>query len=182
MPVKRPAIGFIFITLLLDVTGWGIIIPVMPNLVRELLGDGSNGLSSVSAAATYGGWFDCIVFHHSIFFCAPIVGGLSDRFGRRPVLLGSLLGFGVDFLFKDLLLLSVGCLWEGYCWSDGCKLQHSWSIHADISTPEKQSTKFGEGRSVQLLVSVFIVGPVIGGCWAALVHVCPSLLLRALPF
>ncbi len=99
MPVKRPAIGFIFITLLLDVTGWGIIIPVMPNLVRELLGGGVNKLSTVSAAATYGGW---LIASYSItqFFCAPIVGGLSDRFGRRPVLLGSLLGFGIDFLFQ----------------------------------------------------------------------------------
>ncbi len=160
MPAKRPAIWFIFITLLLDVTGWGIIIPVMPNLVRELLGDG-NGLSSVSAAATYGGW---LIASYAItqFFCAPIVGGLSDRYGRRPVLLGSLLGFGIDFLFQGFAP-TIGWLFVGRVIAGvmGASFSTAGAYIADISTPENKAQNFGMiGAAFGL---GFIVGPVIGG-------------------
>ncbi len=161
MPVKRPAIGFIFITLLLDVTGWGIIIPVMPNLVRELLGGGANSLSSVSAAATYGGW---LIASYAItqFFCAPIVGGLSDRYGRRPVLLGSLLGFGIDFLFQGFAP-TIGWLFVGRVIAGvmGASFSTAGAYIADISTPENKAQNFGMiGAAFGL---GFIVGPVIGG-------------------
>jgi len=161
MPVKRPAIGFIFITLLLDVTGWGIIIPVMPNLVRELLGGGVNSLSTVSAAATYGGW---LIASYAItqFFCAPIVGGLSDRYGRRPVLLGSLLGFGIDFLFQGFAP-TIGWLFVGRVIAGvmGASFSTAGAYIADISTPENKAQNFGMiGAAFGL---GFIVGPVIGG-------------------
>lgn len=161
MPVKRPAIGFIFITLLLDVTGWGIIIPVMPNLVRELLGGGVNSLSSVSAAATYGGW---LIASYAItqFFCAPIVGGLSDRYGRRPVLLGSLLGFGIDFLFQGFAP-TIGWLFVGRVIAGvmGASFSTAGAYIADISTPENKAQNFGMiGAAFGL---GFIIGPVIGG-------------------
>jgi len=161
MPVKRPAIGFIFITLLLDVTGWGIIIPVMPNLVRELLGGSSDSLSTVSAAATYGGW---LISAYAItqFFCAPIVGGLSDRYGRRPVLLGSLLGFGIDFLFQGFAP-TIGWLFVGRIIAGvmGASFSTAGAYIADISTPENKAQNFGMiGAAFGL---GFIVGPVIGG-------------------
>lgn len=161
MPVKRPAIGFIFITLLLDVTGWGIIIPVMPNLVRELLGGGVNSLSSVSTAATYGGW---LIASYAVtqFFCAPIVGGLSDRFGRRPVLLGSLLGFGIDFLFQGFAP-TIGWLFVGRIIAGvmGASFSTAGAYIADISTPENKAQNFGMmGAAFGL---GFIVGPVLGG-------------------
>jgi len=161
MPAKRPAIWFIFITLLLDVTGWGIIIPVMPNLVRELLGGGINSLSSVSAAATYGGW---LIASYSItqFFCAPIVGGLSDRYGRRPVLLGSLLGFGIDFLFQGFAP-TIGWLFVGRVIAGvmGASFSTAGAYIADISTPENKAQNFGMiGAAFGL---GFIIGPVIGG-------------------
>jgi MFS transporter, DHA1 family, tetracycline resistance protein len=161
MPVKRPAIGFIFITLLLDVTGWGIIIPVMPNLVRELLGGGTNSLASVSDAATYGGW---LIASYAImqFFCAPIVGGLSDQFGRRPVLLGSLFGFGIDYLViafaPNIIWLFAGRIIAGLM---GASFSTAGAYIADISTPEKKAQNFGMlGAAFGL---GFIIGPGIGG-------------------
>ena len=83
---KQAAVGFIFITVLLDVIGWGIIIPVIPNLIKELI----NG--DISEAAKYGGW---LTFAYAItqFIFAPVIGNLSDKYGRRPVLLISLFGF-----------------------------------------------------------------------------------------
>ncbi|HRD37071.1 MAG TPA: MFS transporter, partial [Bacteroidia bacterium] len=82
---NKKAIVFIFITLLVDCTGIGIIIPVVPSLIQQLTG------SNVSEAATYGGW---LTFAYAImqFVFSPVLGGLSDRYGRRPVLLISLLG------------------------------------------------------------------------------------------
>ncbi len=161
MPVKRPAIGFIFITLLLDVTGWGIIIPVMPNLVRELLGGSTSNLASVSLAATYGGW---LIASYAItqFFCAPIVGGLSDRFGRRPVLLGSLFGFGIDYLViafaPSIIWLFAGRIIAGVM---GASFSTAGAYIADISTPEKKAQNFGMlGAAFGL---GFIIGPGIGG-------------------
>ena len=88
MPLsKKAALGFIFITLLLDVIGFGIIIPVMPTLIEELIhGD-------LSAASRWGGWLT-FAFAFMQFLCAPILGNLSDKYGRRPVLLFSLFGYG----------------------------------------------------------------------------------------
>ncbi|MBS1486485.1 MAG: TCR/Tet family MFS transporter [Bacteroidetes bacterium] len=158
---KRPAIGFIFITLLVDVTGWGIIIPVMPKLIRELLGGSASNLASVSDAATYGGW---LIASYAItqFFCAPVVGGLSDQYGRRPVLLGSLLGFGIDFLFLAMAP-TIGWLFVGRIIAGimGASFTTAAAYIADISTPENKAQNFGMvGAAFGL---GFIIGPVIGG-------------------
>lgn len=88
----RPAaLIFIFITVLVDVIGLGIIIPVLPTLIMELTGEG------ISAASRYGGWL-MFCYASVQFLAAPVIGGLSDQFGRRPVLLASLLGFGLDYI------------------------------------------------------------------------------------
>src|SRR6187431_3225130 len=88
---NKAAIGFIFITLLIDITGWGLIIPVMPKLIEQLI----NG--DVSEASRYSGWLG-LAYAGTQFLFAPLIGNLSDQFGRRPVLLCSLVGFGLDYV------------------------------------------------------------------------------------
>src|SRR6185295_9681483 len=90
---KNAALGFIFVTVLIDVIGFGIIIPVIPKLIAELTGEG------ISVAARYGGW---LMFAFSVmqFIFAPVLGGLSDKYGRRPVLLLSLLALSVDYVLQ----------------------------------------------------------------------------------
>src|ERR1700756_174119 len=85
------AFVFIFVTVLVDSIGFGIILPVLPRLIMQLTGVG------IDRAAGYGG---ALAFVYALmqFFCAPVLGNLSDRFGRRPVLLFALLALGVDYL------------------------------------------------------------------------------------
>ena len=95
------SLGFIFVTILIDIIGIGIIIPALPDLVTELTGE------SLSEAASYAGG---LLFSYAFmqFLFAPIMGELSDKFGRRPILLISLLGLGLDYLFHasaELVLL-----------------------------------------------------------------------------
>ena len=94
---KNAAMGFIFITLLIDITGWGIIIPVVPKLIEELI----NG--DISQAAKYGGWLS-FAYAFVQFVFSPIMGNLSDKYGRRPIILLSLFGFAVDYIFLALSL------------------------------------------------------------------------------
>jgi DHA1 family tetracycline resistance protein-like MFS transporter len=153
----KPALGFIFVTLLIDVTGFGIIIPVVPKLIQDLSGPGT----SISTAATYGGW---LISAYAIaqFFCAPIMGGLSDRFGRRPVLLLSLFGFGVDYLVT-VLAPTVGWLFVGRAVAGvmGASFTTAGAYIADISTNENRAQNFGIiGAAFGL---GFILGPIIGG-------------------
>ncbi len=151
----QAALGFIFITLLIDVTGLGIIIPVLPKLIAELIhGD-------LSDAASYGGW---LTFAYAImqFICAPVLGNLSDRFGRRPVLLFSLLGFGIDYLFlafaPTIWWLFLGRVIAGVT---GASFTTASAYIADISAPEKRAQNFGLiGAAFGL---GFIIGPVMGG-------------------
>src|SRR4028119_1891896 len=89
---RKAALGFIFITLLIDITGWGLIIPVFPKLIGELTH------ADISTVTRYGGWLT-VAYAVMQFIFAPVMGNLSDRYGRRPVLLLSLLGFGIDYLF-----------------------------------------------------------------------------------
>lgn len=152
---SKAAVGFIFVTLILDVTGVGIIIPVMPSLIMELTGEG------VSEAAKYGGW---LVFAYAFFqfLFAPVMGALSDQFGRRRVLLASLFGFGVDYIFlamaPTLAWLFVGRVISGML---GASFTTAAAYIADVSPPEKRAQNFGMiGAAFGL---GFIVGPVIGG-------------------
>lgn len=151
----KAALRFIFITLLIDVTGLGIIIPVLPTLISELIH------GNLSEAASYGGW---LTFAYAImqFIFAPILGNLSDRYGRRPVLLFSLLGFGIDYLFlafaPTIWWLFLGRIIAGIT---GASFTTASAYIADISTPEKRAQNFGLiGAAFGL---GFILGPVIGG-------------------
>ncbi|HWA34894.1 MAG TPA: TCR/Tet family MFS transporter [Cyclobacteriaceae bacterium] len=157
MSKAKPALGFIFVTLLIDVTGFGIIIPVIPRLLQGLIG----GDASISLAATYGGWL-IAAYAITQFFCAPIMGGLSDRFGRRPVLLASLFGFGIDY-FVVAWAPSIGWLFLGRIIAGvmGASFTTAGAYIADISTNENRAQNFGIiGAAFGL---GFIVGPSIGG-------------------
>ncbi|ELR70173.1 Tetracycline efflux protein TetA [Fulvivirga imtechensis AK7] len=152
---KKAAINFIFITLLIDVTGLGIIIPVIPTLIQELI----NG--DLSDASVYGGW---LMFAYAFmqFLFAPVLGGLSDRFGRRPVLLFSLLGFGLDYLLMAWAP-TIGWLFVGRIISGvtGASFTTASAYIADVSPPEKRSQNFGIiGAAFGL---GFIIGPFLGG-------------------
>ncbi|MBL7733254.1 MAG: MFS transporter, partial [Chitinophagaceae bacterium] len=92
---RKAAIGFIFVTLLIDVMGWGLIIPVMPDLISQLKH------IPVNEASSYGALL-LTAYALTQFVFAPVIGNLSDQYGRRPVLLLSLLGFGIDYLFLAL--------------------------------------------------------------------------------
>ncbi|MEM9389658.1 MAG: TCR/Tet family MFS transporter [Bacteroidota bacterium] len=152
---KKAALGFIFITLLIDVTGIGIIIPIIPDLINELTG------ASVSESAAIGGW---LVFAYAImqFVCAPVLGGLSDQYGRRPVLLISLFGFGLDYIFTalapTLIWLFAGRIIAGVM---GSSFTTASAYIADISAPQERAKNFGLiGAAFGL---GFIIGPSIGG-------------------
>jgi len=153
--VKPGAIIFIFITLLLDVIGLGIIIPVFPQLVMELTSEG------LSAASRYGG---LLMFSYAImqFLFAPVMGMLSDKYGRRPILLAALTGFGLDYLLQGfaptLGWLFVGRILAGIT---GASFTTASAYIADISPAEKRAQNFGLiGAAFGL---GFIIGPVLGG-------------------
>lgn len=173
MTVKRnAALGFIFITILVDVIGLGIIIPVVPKLIEKLTGEG------ISEASRYGGW---LVFCFAImqFLFSPILGALSDRFGRRPVLLLSLLGLGLDYILHayapTITWLFVGRLIAGVM---GASFTTATAYIADISTPEKRTQNFGLiGAAFGL---GFIIGPIIGGLSAKWGPSMPFLLAASL--
>ena len=152
---QSSALTFIFITMLIDVTGLGIIIPVMPKLIMELSGE------SLSSAARYGGWM-IFAYASMQFIFSPILGGLSDQYGRRPVLLFSLLGFGIDYILlgfaPTLGWLFVGRIIAGIT---GASFTTAGAYIADVSPPEKRAQNFGLiGAAFGL---GFIMGPVLGG-------------------
>jgi MFS transporter, DHA1 family, tetracycline resistance protein len=152
---RKAAISFIFITLLIDVTGLGLIIPVMPKLIEGLI------KGNISEASRWGGW---LTFAYAImqFVFAPIVGSLSDRYGRRPVLLLSLFGFGIDYLFLAFAP-TIGWLFIGRIIAGitGASFTTAAAYIADISTNENRTQNFGMiGAAFGL---GFIIGPVIGG-------------------
>lgn len=153
---RKAAMGFIFITLLIDVTGFGLIIPVMPKLIEQLL-----GVSDISKASQYGGWLT-FAFAFMQFIFAPVLGNLSDKYGRRPILLFSLFGFGIDYIFLSFAP-SIGWLFVGRLIAGvtGASFTTASAYIADISTPENRAQNFGLiGAAFGL---GFIVGPLIGG-------------------
>lgn len=154
-PVSRFALLFIFLTALMDSVGFGIIMPVLPDLIMQVSGD------NLPAAAEYGGW---LMFVYAImqFFCAPVVGNLSDRFGRRPVLLLSLFVMAINYILmglaETLLLLFVGRIISGV----GASTMSTCNAYiADVTPVEQRAQNFGViGAAFGM---GFIIGPVAGG-------------------
>ncbi len=156
---RTPALSFIFITLLLDVIGFGLVIPVMPSLLEEMTG------GDISTAARWGG---VLMFTYAAmqFLFSPIVGGLSDRYGRRPVILASLFAFGIDFIITgfapNIWWFFVGRVLAGIT---GASFTSCSAYIADVSPPEKRAQNFGLiGAAFGM---GFIIGPLIGGLVSA---------------
>jgi DHA1 family tetracycline resistance protein-like MFS transporter len=152
---SRLTLACILITVLMDMVGLGIITPVLPKLLEELTGGG------VAEAAVIGGY---LVFVYALmqFLFSPILGNLSDRFGRRPILLASLLGLTFDYLMMSIApfvwYLFVGRVIAGI---SGAAVGTATAYMADITPPEKRTHRFGLiGAAFGL---GFIIGPVIGG-------------------
>jgi DHA1 family tetracycline resistance protein-like MFS transporter len=155
MRKSQAGLAFIFVTIFLDVLGLGIVIPILPQLIASFM----NG--DVSAAAQYYGYF-ISVFAAMQFLFAPILGALSDRYGRRPVLLVSLFGAGLDYILLSiaptLTLLFVGRIIAGIT---AASFTAANAYIADVSPPEKRAENFG---IVGAAFGVgFIIGPVLGG-------------------
>lgn len=149
------AVVFILITVFLDMVGFGIIIPVLPALIGQV------GHVSLGEAAVIGGWM-AAGYSLAQFLSGPLLGNLSDRYGRRPLLLLAIAGLGVDFLLHalapNLFWLFLGRLLAGFCGA-------SWVIAnafiADITAPEDRGRAFGLlGAAFGL---GFVIGPAVGG-------------------
>ncbi|MFN7490848.1 MAG: TCR/Tet family MFS transporter [Chryseotalea sp.] len=171
---KKASVWFIFITLLIDVTGFGIIIPVMPGIIQELTG------TNISGAARYGAWL-VAVYAGMQFLFAPLIGAISDRYGRRPVLLCSLFGFFIDYLLlafaPTITWLFIGRFLAGIF---GASFTTAGAYIADISEPEKRAQNFGMmGAAFGM---GFVLGPVIGGLLGDLGNRVPFFVAAGLTF
>jgi DHA1 family tetracycline resistance protein-like MFS transporter len=156
---NKRSLLFIFITILIDCLGIGIIIPTLPTLIQDL------SHQNVSMAASYGGWLN---FSYAImsFIFSPVLGGLSDRYGRRPILLISLLGLGLDYIFlafaPTIFWLFVGRMIAGIC---GASFTTATAYIADVSSNENKAKNFGMvGAAFGL---GFIIGPLLGSLFGS---------------
>ena len=153
-PTKH-AFAFVWITVLIDMVGLGLIVPILPAILRQLTG------ADVAHASIYGGWL-FFAYAAMQFFCAPVIGGLSDAFGRRPVLLLAILGLGVDYaltaLSPTIVWLFVGRIIAGIF---GASYTTANAYIADVTPPDQRGKAFG------LLGAAFgvgfVVGPAVGG-------------------
>lgn len=134
---QSAALGFIFVTIFIDVLGLGIIIPVLPKLLQTL------GHITTGRASYYSGWLTTDYAIMQLLF-APVLGNLSDRYGRRPVLLISLFGFGIDYLFMafapTIAWLFVGRFISGI---SGASNSTATAYVADVSTGSNRASNFG---------------------------------------
>ena len=160
MTRSRAAFIFIFITVLLDMVSFGVIIPVFPQLILRLQGGDMAG-----AAAIFGILGTAFAIMQVIF--APVQGALSDRYGRRPVILLSNLGLGVDYVVMAIAptipILFIGRLISG---ATSASFSISGAYVADVTPPEKRAARFGM-LGVAFGIG-FIVGPAIGGLLGAI--------------
>jgi MFS transporter, DHA1 family, tetracycline resistance protein len=154
-PASRAALSFIFVTVVLDVLALGVIIPVLPHLVEGFVA-GDTALAA-KIYGLFGG-----VWALMQFFFSPLLGAMSDRFGRRPVILFSNFGLGLDYivmaLAPSLPWLFVGRVVSGIT---GASVTTAWAYIADVTTPEKRAAGYGMvGAAFGL---GFVLGPATGG-------------------
>jgi DHA1 family tetracycline resistance protein-like MFS transporter len=154
---RKPAIGFIFITLVLDVLGFGLLIPVAPRLVEQLL----HGTGGEGQAARAFGWL-AATYAAMQFLFSPALGLLSDRFGRRPVILVSLFGSALDYFAMALSpTLAILYFTRALNGLSGASMTVASAYVADVTPPEKRAAGFGMiGAAFGL---GFVLGPLLGG-------------------
>lgn len=150
----KPSVLFIFITVALDMVGIGLIIPSLPDIMRRFVQDGQ-------AVSEYYGYFISL-YALMQFVASPLLGAMSDRFGRRPLLLVSLFIAGLDYLVMafapNLTILFIGRVISGLT---GANITVAMAYIADVSTDENRSKNFGMiGAAFGL---GFVIGPAIGG-------------------
>src|SRR5213593_2703827 len=158
MKSRPAAVVFIFITVMLDMLALGLIAPVLPKLILNFLGD------DPVRAADWNGYF-ATVFAAMQFFFSPIVGVLSDRFGRRPIILLSNLGLGLDYIVMALAP-TIGWLFLGRVISGitASSVPTAFAYIADVTPKEKRAGAFGMiGAAFGI---GFVIGPAIGGLLA----------------
>jgi MFS transporter, DHA1 family, tetracycline resistance protein len=154
MSQRRPAVAFVMITLLIDVIGIGLIVPVLPLVVGEF--------TSGRDAQAY--WYGAIVVTYGAtqFLCAPLLGALSDRFGRRPLLLLGIAGLGATFLLtavaRSLWLIVAARILGGGLSANFAVAQ---AYVADVTPPEQRTQSLGKLGA--MFGIGFVLGPVLGG-------------------
>lgn len=158
---RTPALAFIFVTLLIDVLGFGLVIPVFPEFLKELAPVHSSEAAQAAHSATVLGWMTT-VFGLMQFVFAPILGGLSDRYGRRPVLLVSMACSALDYVLcamaPNLSWLFIGRVIAGIT---AASFTSAGAYIADVSPPEKRAQNFGMIGAA--FGAGFILGPALGG-------------------
>ena len=157
---QRGTLWTIFAIVLLDMLGFGIVMPVLPAVIMRL------GHLEIDQAAVFAGWLGA-GYAFTQFICAPVVGNLSDRFGRRPVLLAAVLAMAVDYAITAfapaLWFLAIGRLIAGLT---GASWSAGYAALADITPPEKRAANFGlMGMAFGF---GFIAGPALGGLLATI--------------
>lgn len=154
-PASRHAVTFVLITVFLDMVGFGLIMPVLPRLIEDV------GHLSLADASIMGGWM-FFAFSITQFAFSPMMGNLSDRFGRRPLLLLAVLGLGIDYIIQafapTLFWLFVGRAIAGFC---GSSYVIANAYIADVTAPADRARAFGlMGAAFGV---GFVLGPAIGG-------------------
>lgn len=172
-PQRTASVTFIFVTILLDAIGLGVLIPVLPDVLRRFSTD----------PTTVSNYFGLFIGAYALmqFVASPVLGALSDRFGRKPILLNSLLCSAIDYMFMafapNMPLLFVGRLISGLT---GASMTVAASYMADISTAKTRSANFGmigAGWGIG-----FIAGPMLGGLLSSLGPIAPFIAAASLNF